>query len=758
MKRFIIPFFTFAFAFALLSASAVTATKEYVDRQDGATLQAAKDYTDEQSFGINTNAVRDIVREQLATNGIRSVDGAAKMLPKYLWQKDFDDSYPDAAQEYYRSRGDGKVDGGCSAVRSGGYLYRNFDYPLDDRAEFIVRMSAGPSRFASVGVAQVGTNLTEEIVTSGKPSPCYKWLPGATVDGINENGVVAEINVVDGDPQTSGWHNDTGDLNPLAAVRWALDNGTSAGMVASNLASRIAFPAGWTQNFHYMIADERETWIVENGMPFPWEKFLPSVRPVLTNFKILGGDPGSGSGYERAALISEGSSITNAWYTRAYRRETTPPWVSDLAEVIDHTNEIFTAWATHPKEYFRGKTSGGQPWWQSVHTSVYDLTNRVLRVAVQETDDWYTFAVPSTGGTDEEKVREIAFEVVAPVATKVSDLESTVTGLESSVSGLESSVSGLESSVSGLQSSKLDKADVIDPAEAEGTGKAADAKATKDALDALDTAHRAALAVKLDKNSANGTGVIDWDNDNGWLNIDYWPLNIGWNSVIYIGANTLAWNNWQITAPVTVYDSGGFTFGRGNILKFSDHGGSESTEYETIDERIVRLAPTYVPSAIDPTFSNEVLKVQMLSLSTNITEEVYIAATNACANLGIDPALIPGAGTTGTVGGFIAMLFVVVFWMRKKIFDNSGKVNDTFAGELMGKQVANVKANTVSLAAAYSETATYAVGDAVTYNGKLYKCAVAITTAEAWTPAHWTETTVANLWNNADTTSYGGQN
>ena len=47
MKRFIIPFFTFAFSFALLSASAVTATKEYVDRQDAANLQAAKDYTDQ---------------------------------------------------------------------------------------------------------------------------------------------------------------------------------------------------------------------------------------------------------------------------------------------------------------------------------------------------------------------------------------------------------------------------------------------------------------------------------------------------------------------------------------------------------------------------------------------------------------------------------------------------------------------------------------------------------------------------------------
>ena len=44
---------------------------------------------------------------------------------------------------------------------------------------------------------------------------------------------------------------------------------------------------------------------------------------------------------------------------------------------------------------------------------------------------------------------------------------------------------------------------------------------------------------------------------------------------------------------------------------------------------------------------------------------------------------------------------------------------------------------------AYSSSATYAVGDLVTYDGKLYKCNTAIQTAETWTPAHWTETTMA---------------
>lgn len=37
----------------------------------------------------------------------------------------------------------------------------------------------------------------------------------------------------------------------------------------------------------------------------------------------------------------------------------------------------------------------------------------------------------------------------------------------------------------------------------------------------------------------------------------------------------------------------------------------------------------------------------------------------------------------------------------------------------------------------YSASKTYALGDKVRYNKKLYKCTTAITTAEAWTAAHW---------------------
>ena len=46
------------------------------------------------------------------------------------------------------------------------------------------------------------------------------------------------------------------------------------------------------------------------------------------------------------------------------------------------------------------------------------------------------------------------------------------------------------------------------------------------------------------------------------------------------------------------------------------------------------------------------------------------------------------------------------------------------------------------IAPAYSASATYDVGDYCIYNGAFYKCSTAITTAEPWTAAHWTQTTV----------------
>lgn len=47
-----------------------------------------------------------------------------------------------------------------------------------------------------------------------------------------------------------------------------------------------------------------------------------------------------------------------------------------------------------------------------------------------------------------------------------------------------------------------------------------------------------------------------------------------------------------------------------------------------------------------------------------------------------------------------------------------------------------------NIADEYSSSSTYAVGDLVIYDGVLYKCTTAISTAEAWNSTHWTQTNV----------------
>ena len=46
----------------------------------------------------------------------------------------------------------------------------------------------------------------------------------------------------------------------------------------------------------------------------------------------------------------------------------------------------------------------------------------------------------------------------------------------------------------------------------------------------------------------------------------------------------------------------------------------------------------------------------------------------------------------------------------------------------------------ISLAPAYDQTSTYAVGDLVMYETVLYKCIIAITVAEAWDSTKWERT------------------
>lgn len=79
---------------------------------------------------------------------------------------------------------------------------------------------------------------------------------------------------------------------------------------------------------------------------------------------------------------------------------------------------------------------------------------------------------------------------------------------------------------------------------------------------------------------------------------------------------------------------------------------------------------------------------------------------------------------------------------------------DKYIKELIASASAELLRSDV-IAPAYDDTATYAVGDYVMYNGGLYECNTAITVAEAWDSTHWTSTTLATLLGNI-ATALGG--
>lgn len=86
-------------------------------------------------------------------------------------------------------------------------------------------------------------------------------------------------------------------------------------------------------------------------------------------------------------------------------------------------------------------------------------------------------------------------------------------------------------------------------------------------------------------------------------------------------------------------------------------------------------------------------------------------------------------------------------WTSGGPFQATSLITDTtlaVAGEAAdakatGDAIAAAKTAVLNaMAPAYSTSATYAVGDYVNYNGSIYRCTTAITTAESWTSGHWT--------------------
>jgi hypothetical protein len=97
---------------------------------------------------------------------------------------------------------------------------------------------------------------------------------------------------------------------------------------------------------------------------------------------------------------------------------------------------------------------------------------------------------------------------------------------------------------------------------------------------------------------------------------------------------------------------------------------------------------------------------------------------------------VPGATTSGDYG-------IVTLESATNSTNEGGYAATPLAVKKVADSVA-AKANSTSIAPAFSASSTYAVGDYVTHEGLLYKCTTAVSTAGAWDAANWSAVAVAD--------------
>ncbi|MBQ0085961.1 MAG: amidohydrolase family protein [Prevotella sp.] len=319
---------------------------------------------------------------------------------------------------------DGKVAFGCSAVRNGNFYGRNLDLGISENCEFIVRTKATAERkHASIGVANTCfLTLTNDIVRAGLSEEQLKLIPWMMMDGVNDSGLVCNINVVNQADIEKNMHTHTNPGKPqimvMQLVRALLDNCGSVEEAKEFINNHDITPipekvgGGW--DGHIMIADADNTVIVEfTGEKGSEVKFVE--MKIMTNFynhlyAATAKYPPHACGVERFKILSEnydtGNTMEGMWklmkmvqYTLAYKESVEPFWCSEHIDGIpgsdiswtkeqilaeEETQKMLAAYKVYEKT---GEYNLEDGMWFTAHNSTYDIANKTLWVTIREKYD-----------------------------------------------------------------------------------------------------------------------------------------------------------------------------------------------------------------------------------------------------------------------------------------------------------------------------------------------------------------------------------
>lgn len=219
---------------------------------------------------------------------------------------------------------------GCSSIHYGNYYGRSFDFCLTQMEEFLVRTKNENGHFASLGISIADCNMNKENVEKlnkgegdEKDLLNEKMIPFCLVDGINENGVVCNTNVVPAKDLIKHEGEDTyhthstnpgkEDLFYQFMPRFILDNAKSAKHAVELLKNRNLTSLNKKGNpcdyfgiskmgyeLHCMIADKDDTFVIE--MVDDEMHVIKSGAEVMTNYYLSSMSP-SGAGLERYSIL-----------------------------------------------------------------------------------------------------------------------------------------------------------------------------------------------------------------------------------------------------------------------------------------------------------------------------------------------------------------------------------------------------------------------------------------------------------------------
>lgn len=449
--------------------SAITSARDHIEllfsNGINSIIAAFNPVAKEQTLNTKSQEIKTAIAKG-GGNPSKMAYEAMKQLQPYLYSIEYSELDYEAARKYFATHFV-PVSGACTALRKGNLLGRNYDWTFDKQVEFLVRTKAHNGRLATIGVAGSISALTTDTI--GEYSDEFKYMPFRMLDGMNEKGLTANVNMLNHDEQrslpiegTTPMIEERESICSAMLVRYVLDNFTTpqeaCGYIRDYVRVYPPYHDGKTTDLHFSLTNKEQLYYLcfepDNSGVFRTAIADVKDQPlpfVMTNFRmwwaqrIYDSETGKydrfadpnyqyvekyGMGIERANLCLQFVQDTETTqsvldfmnidlrYTEAYA-----PLGDWLTEFVGPYSQEDLARDSAPEEFERILGIVRQRYaersretaltWQTVHSVVYDLDTLTMQLVVQQGYDALEFGFVKSLPATKEDVQNVDLSNVA---------------------------------------------------------------------------------------------------------------------------------------------------------------------------------------------------------------------------------------------------------------------------------------------------------------------------------------------------------